>query len=447
MAETIEKSLLDLDFAALTRRTFTPSPAAWEDQVLYFLLLDRFSDGNEKGGYRDNDGRPVTRRRHAAVPARGPRPRRLRHVAPRRRRLAGRHAQGAAGASSATSGGSASPRCGSARRSGRSPSSRATTATASRTSSTWTPTSARARSSATSSRPPTSRASTSSSTSSPTTPATSSPTTRTATRRTTRPRGGGTTTRAGTAGPTPSQASTTATAGRRCRSSRPSRAALEAAWPDGAIWPREFQRPELYLRKGHITNWDYYPEYVEGDMFGLKTLDLRVQWDGQYPRIASALPALALVYGFWIAYADLDGFRIDAAKHMGGRVAADLLRRHPGVRPEHRQGELPPGRGDRRQPRARLGGRGEDRAGRGPGDRGRPGQAGADGHRLRRPGGLLLPVPQLGAGGAGRAPLVPQPGGDPGGRPRPGPQGRRQVALLRRRRGSATWRSTCWPCS
>jgi hypothetical protein len=49
MAEMIEKSLMDLDFAALTRRTFTPSPAAWEDQVLYFLLLDRFSDGQEQG--------------------------------------------------------------------------------------------------------------------------------------------------------------------------------------------------------------------------------------------------------------------------------------------------------------------------------------------------------------------------------------------------------------
>ena len=60
MAETIEKSLLDLDFAAPTRRTFTPSPAAWEDQMLYFLLLDPFSDGQEQGGYRDNDGRPVT---------------------------------------------------------------------------------------------------------------------------------------------------------------------------------------------------------------------------------------------------------------------------------------------------------------------------------------------------------------------------------------------------
>ena len=60
MPEKIEKSLLDLDFASLTQRTFTPSPAAWEDQVVYFLLLDRFSDGNEHGGFRDNDGRPAS---------------------------------------------------------------------------------------------------------------------------------------------------------------------------------------------------------------------------------------------------------------------------------------------------------------------------------------------------------------------------------------------------
>jgi len=59
MTEKIEKSLLEVDFAQLTRRKFTPSPAAWEDQVLYFLLLDRFSDGKEKAGYRDNDDRPV----------------------------------------------------------------------------------------------------------------------------------------------------------------------------------------------------------------------------------------------------------------------------------------------------------------------------------------------------------------------------------------------------
>ena len=53
------QSLADLHLADLIRgATFTPSPTAWEDQVLYFLLVDRFSDGNEKG-YRDLNGNVV----------------------------------------------------------------------------------------------------------------------------------------------------------------------------------------------------------------------------------------------------------------------------------------------------------------------------------------------------------------------------------------------------
>src|SRR5215831_12026112 len=57
----MERSIADIDVMALTAgRTFFPSPVAWEDQVLYFLLLDRFSDGKEKGGYRDGEGRPVS---------------------------------------------------------------------------------------------------------------------------------------------------------------------------------------------------------------------------------------------------------------------------------------------------------------------------------------------------------------------------------------------------
>jgi len=54
-----EKRLTDLGFETLCNRDFFSSPAAWEDQVLYFLMLDRFSDGNENG-YIDNDGNPVT---------------------------------------------------------------------------------------------------------------------------------------------------------------------------------------------------------------------------------------------------------------------------------------------------------------------------------------------------------------------------------------------------
>jgi hypothetical protein len=44
----------DLDLAQLRQKSFFPSPASWEDEVLYFLMLGRFSDGNEDG-YRGND--------------------------------------------------------------------------------------------------------------------------------------------------------------------------------------------------------------------------------------------------------------------------------------------------------------------------------------------------------------------------------------------------------
>ena len=44
-----ERSLAELDWRMLTQRRRHPSPAAWEDQVLYFLMLDRFSDGREDG--------------------------------------------------------------------------------------------------------------------------------------------------------------------------------------------------------------------------------------------------------------------------------------------------------------------------------------------------------------------------------------------------------------
>src|ERR1700756_1554980 len=123
MPETIEKSLLELDFASLTRRTFTPSPAAWEDQVLYFLLLDRFSDGNEKGGYRDEADGPV---HGGSTPPARPRESGRGGSAPA---TAGRAARSRdSGANSAISGGWASPPSGSAPSSARLRSSQAITA-------------------------------------------------------------------------------------------------------------------------------------------------------------------------------------------------------------------------------------------------------------------------------------------------------------------------------
>ena len=47
-----ERSVADIDLRALTARAFFPSPVAWEDEVLYFLMLDRFSDGRETGYLR-----------------------------------------------------------------------------------------------------------------------------------------------------------------------------------------------------------------------------------------------------------------------------------------------------------------------------------------------------------------------------------------------------------
>lgn len=96
-----------------------------------------------------------------------------------------------------------------------------------------------------------------------------------------------------------------------------------AAWPNGALWPAEFQASRTFTQEGRISNWDYYPEFVEGDFGDLKDIHL-----GTAPRDAAgqekvdeyqpsaALNALCEVYKFWIAFADLDGFRVDTVKHM-----------------------------------------------------------------------------------------------------------------------------------
>jgi glycosidase len=328
MLENIDKSLLDLDFASLTRRTFTPSPAAWEDQVLYFLLLDRFSDGKEKDGYRDDADRPVP---GGSTPLYRPEDSGRVDYDVWFRAGGGWQGGTLAGLKS---------KLGYLRRLG--------------ITALWV-----------------------------------SPIFRQVafeasyhgygiqnfldvdphfgTReefrdfvRAAHEQGiyvildiiahhtGNVFTYAADRYMTHDPASGQwyndprwdgkpyAVQGFNDRDGRPTLpfdepdpARMEAAWPDGAIWPREFQRPGLFLRKGHIKNWDYYPEYAEGDMFALKTLDLYVQWDGQYRQGSSALACLALVYCFWIAYADLDGFRIDAAKHMGEealRTFCDVVR-------------------------------------------------------------------------------------------------------------------------
>jgi glycosidase len=94
------------------------------------------------------------------------------------------------------------------------------------------------------------------------------------------------------------------------------------AFPDGAIWPSEFQNPDVFTREGRIGNFDFFPEFVDGDFFGLKDLHhgQRRTVNGSDRiddyAVAPALRHLCDVYKFWIAFADIDGFRLDTVKHM-----------------------------------------------------------------------------------------------------------------------------------
>lgn len=94
------------------------------------------------------------------------------------------------------------------------------------------------------------------------------------------------------------------------------------AFPEAAVWPSEFQSPEAFTQEGHINNFDFFPEYADGDFFTLKDLHhgTRIVNDGvdqidQYVP-SSTLLQLCQVFKFWIAFADLDGYRLDTAKHI-----------------------------------------------------------------------------------------------------------------------------------
>lgn len=98
-------------------------------------------------------------------------------------------------------------------------------------------------------------------------------------------------------------------------------------WPGGGVWPAEFQQSNAWTRKGEITHWDNFPDYLDGDFCALKDLDHGIA--PKAPEIArdvhkrikefrasQTLLHLAEVYKFWIGYADIDGYRIDTVKHM-----------------------------------------------------------------------------------------------------------------------------------
>jgi glycosidase len=85
--------------------------------------------------------------------------------------------------------------------------------------------------------------------------------------------------------------------------------------PDDAVWPRELQNPACFTQKGEIRSWDNWPEYLDGDFFNLKNIYHGSGTDSDYTP-SPALLTLCQAYKYWIAAADIDGYRIDTVKHM-----------------------------------------------------------------------------------------------------------------------------------
>lgn len=82
-----------------------------------------------------------------------------------------------------------------------------------------------------------------------------------------------------------------------------------------AIWPREFQDPQTFSCKGRICNMEYYPEFEEGDFFSLKDINHgRGDIDCYEP--SPAFLHLCDVFKYWMTVTDVDGYRVDTVKHM-----------------------------------------------------------------------------------------------------------------------------------
>ena len=85
----------------------------------------------------------------------------------------------------------------------------------------------------------------------------------------------------------------------------------EWRYPDRPV-PIELRNPALYGRKGQIRNFDDYPETREGDFFCLKAFKIDESREAIYVQ-----KILTAIHCYWIKELDIDGFRLDAVKHMG----------------------------------------------------------------------------------------------------------------------------------
>lgn len=107
--------------------------------------------------------------------------------------------------------------------------------------------------------------------------------------------------------------------GFRDRDGKPSIAAdspdFSTAGADDGVWPQELFSLDSFSRKGHIVDWDAVPEHLEGDFFSLKNINTG-QGDYRSYEPSSALRILTECYKYWLAYADIDGYRLDTVKHL-----------------------------------------------------------------------------------------------------------------------------------
>jgi glycosidase len=76
--------------------------------------------------------------------------------------------------------------------------------------------------------------------------------------------------------------------------------------------PTELRAANLYNRQGMIRNYDTFPETRDGDFMELKTFRSDDSVEALYVQ-----DVLIKVHCYWMREVDIDGFRIDAVKHMG----------------------------------------------------------------------------------------------------------------------------------
>jgi glycosidase len=76
--------------------------------------------------------------------------------------------------------------------------------------------------------------------------------------------------------------------------------------------PEELRNEDWYHRRGRIGNFDASPEKELGDISGLK------DYANDDDQIGSdVINTLIKAHAYWMRQADVDGFRVDAVKHMG----------------------------------------------------------------------------------------------------------------------------------